>query len=938
MKSRDLSLKSIFTTSLVIVILISAGIIAFFSFFYGQKAIEEVVDQLIAKIADSVQTELLSFLSIPPVIVEQNVRSVQKGILDINNPTALELHFWNQVHVYPGISPIYLGYAQGGVSMALRREVAQTGRLSDDVKISTSHGKEADAQYMYFTDEFGNLLNLYEKYPNYDVRKRPWFKEAVKREEAGWSPIFINFGGDALVISRSAPIYDNDGQLLAVTCADLNLTYISDFLRGLTIGENGRGFIIDQSTNLVATSSSEDPLKKVEGNVKPIRLTVAESRDNLIRSSAKFIDNYLRTDETSSRQGFFRNQDLEYRMLIRPFRLKNGPDLWICIVIPESDVMATIKRNNHIAISIILGAMIVSLIIGVLLSNWLTSPIRMLSNAAIKVAEGDLTNISGHTQPNEIFENQPKSFREVNALSDSFRSMMNAIHVRTAALEKSREFNYAVLSSLNDNIAVLDKEGIILSVNQSWNNFARNNEVSSLEMVGEGINYLEVCQGVSDESAEIAQGAHRGIKSVLSGERNVFELEYPCNSPKEERWFLLRVIPFSGEKGAAIVSHSDISDRKKAEIELLEAELKYRTIADFAYDWEYWEAQDSSLVYVSPSCERITHYRVSDFLERPELLSEIIVPEDQEIWNSHRHGENIDETQISCRFRIKRKDGEIRWIAHVCQPVYTAEGDFNGIRSSNRDITELQKAESIASEHLIMIANQDRRATLGQLTGSIAHELNQPLTGILAGAQAGEMLLEQERFDQAQLIDIFSDIVSDTKRASKVIQNLRELFGGKTVTMTSVNINSLILDTLKLLNSEIISNDVIIQTDLLTDGKDVVANRIQLQQVLINLIRNACESMKNDDKQDRWLSIKTTYAQENQLELSIADNGTGIDPDHMESIFDPLSQAIKGGMGMGLPICKSIVRAHKGEIWVENIPKGGAKFIVTIPIDPELML
>ncbi|MGI9537507.1 MAG: cache domain-containing protein, partial [Desulfocapsaceae bacterium] len=259
----------------------STGIITYFSFFYGQKAVDEIVGQLQTKIVDSVQTRLDHFLAVPPAIVEQNARSIQKGILDLDDPTALERHFWNQVHVHKGISPIYMGYAQGGISMAIWREEKDTGRLGNVVQISTSHGKQADAQYLYLTDEQGNRLNLVETLPNYDVRQRPWFLNSIKRGKAGWSQVFLSFAGDALVINRSKPVYDDKGDLLAVVCADLNLTHISDFLRGLAIGKNGRAFIIDQSTKLVATSAKEEPLRKQKGKVRPIRITVSKSDDPL---------------------------------------------------------------------------------------------------------------------------------------------------------------------------------------------------------------------------------------------------------------------------------------------------------------------------------------------------------------------------------------------------------------------------------------------------------------------------------------------------------------------------------------------------------------------------------------------------------------------------------------------------------------------------------
>lgn len=128
----------------------------------------------------------------------------------------------------------------------------------------------------------------------------------------------------------------------------------------------------------------------------------------------------------------------------------------------------------------------------------------------------------------------------------------------------------------------------------------------------------------------------------------------------------------------------EIKERKKVEDNLREAELRYRTVANFTHDWEYWEAPDKSLRYVSPSSERITGYKASEFIENPQLINEIILPEDQSIWAMHHHEALMDTDRRDITFRIKRKDGSICWIEHVCQPVIDTQGNFLGVRSSNQ--------------------------------------------------------------------------------------------------------------------------------------------------------------------------------------------------------------------------------------------------------------
>jgi PAS domain S-box-containing protein len=131
------------------------------------------------------------------------------------------------------------------------------------------------------------------------------------------------------------------------------------------------------------------------------------------------------------------------------------------------------------------------------------------------------------------------------------------------------------------------------------------------------------------------------------------------------------------------------------EEDLRKAELRYRTVADFTHDWEYWEAPDGRLSYVSPSCERITGYKAEYFIENSDLISEITMPEDRDILYEHRHEALKVLSPQSIQFRIRRQDGEIRWIEHVCQPVTDTGGNFLGVRASNRDITMRKRQKKI---------------------------------------------------------------------------------------------------------------------------------------------------------------------------------------------------------------------------------------------------
>jgi two-component system NtrC family sensor kinase len=177
---------------------------------------------------------------------------------------------------------------------------------------------------------------------------------------------------------------------------------------------------------------------------------------------------------------------------------------------------------------------------------------------------------------------------------------------------------------------------------------------------------------------------------------------------------------------------SEIVERKKAEQELREAELRYRTVADFTHDWEYWETPDKQLRYVSPSCERITGYKAADFIGNPNLLSEITVPEDRDIWARHRHEAFQLFNMQDIIFRIRRRDGTICWIEHVCQPVTDPQGNFLGVRAGNRDITIRKQAE------------EKLRDTLSLLSAT----LESTADGIIVVDQKGKIVSFNQKFLQ----------------------------------------------------------------------------------------------------------------------------------------------------------------------------------------------
>jgi len=360
-------------------------------------------------------------------------------------------------------------------------------------------------------------------------------------------------------------------------------------------------------------------------------------------------------------------------------------------------------------------------------------------------------------------------------------------------------------------------------------------------------------------------------------------------------------------------------------------EQNYRTVADYTYDWEYWQNTDGKLQYVSPSCERICGYSAQELMAKPSLLEDMIVPEDRATWDAHRCSVQKEMKPKEIQFRIQRADGEIRWIEHACQPVLDNRGNNQGIRASNRDITKRELYKSETQKLQSELAHMDRVVTISALTSALAHEINQPLAAIRSYAQAALRFMDKDKADFDNMRKALEGIVSDNKRAAAVVNRLRDLVKKGTVHRDALEINSVINDVVSLMNSELVLRNASIALDLHPDLPVVQGDSIQLQQVLINLLSNALDAMEDQPADTRIITISSRHENPDGTIVSISDSGKGIAPDKIDAVFNAFETTKARGTGLGLAICKSIVEAHGGKIRAENSSDKGAIFSFSLP-------
>jgi len=245
------------------------------------------------------------------------------------------------------------------------------------------------------------------------------------------------------------------------------------------------------------------------------------------------------------------------------------------------------------------------------------------------------------------------------------------------------------------------------------------------------------------------------------------------------------------------------------------------------------------------------------------------------------------------------------------------------------DVTEARRVEQEMYQARTELAHVTRVATAGELAAAIAHEIRQPITGMVTMANAALRWLSRENPDIGRARDAMNKVVAAGHQASDVITNVRGLFGKDTQEKTPTDLNTLIQSVLAMVSIDLHKQSIESQLTLSEQLPPVVGNEVQLQQVILNLVMNAIESM--DSAETRVLSIKSGITERNGVRVSIADTGSGIDQANLNRIFEPMFTTKARGMGMGLSICKSIIESHNGRIWLTAGSPRGSVFQFELP-------
>jgi PAS domain S-box-containing protein len=445
--------------------------------------------------------------------------------------------------------------------------------------------------------------------------------------------------------------------------------------------------------------------------------------------------------------------------------------------------------------------------------------------------------------------------------------------------------------------------------------------------------------------------------------RQPYDVEYRIRrSDGTYGWFKTRGTPIRDTEGRIVKwfgTCTDISDRKRVEQalkdqdqelrqarDLLEIKVMERTKELRRSEAYLEEAQRLSktgswarvsatgeMRYWSEECYRVLGFEPQDGLPRFETFLQHVHPDDQrKVWETaERAGREKVDYEVD--YRIVHPGGDVRDIHTVGHPVLTPSGDVVEFVGTVMDVTERRQAEK-ERERLRQVqadlAHINRATTMGELTASLAHEINQPIAAAATDARTCLRWLTREQPDMGEARESAVRMVNAVTRAADIISRLRQLFKKGAPRTSLVDLGEVIQEMVVLLRSEASRHSVLILTELSEDLPRAVADRVQLQQVLMNLMLNGIEAMQ-DTKSGGQLTIRSLRGEGGQSLISVSDTGKGLPPDQADQIFNAFFSTKAQGTGMGLSISRSIIESHGGRLWATSNSGRGATLNFTLP-------
>jgi PAS domain S-box-containing protein len=410
---------------------------------------------------------------------------------------------------------------------------------------------------------------------------------------------------------------------------------------------------------------------------------------------------------------------------------------------------------------------------------------------------------------------------------------------------------------------------------------------------------------------------------VLNG---VIDAAYLISVP-----YLVPLFVMAYELGSDVVRAARLSRELQESRNELRASEQRMNLATSAADLGLWEWDvGADRVWMSDRARSMFGANGANVIKFNRFL-DLLHPDDREQVRVDVERALANGSEYEAEYRVKSPDGAVRWLAARGKVQLNVNRKPVLMRGVSIDISQRRQAEREAAQQRDELAHLSRVTMLGELSGSLAHELNQPLTAILSNAQAAQRFLERDTANTQEVREILKDIIAADNRAGETIHRLRLLFKNGEVQRQPIDVNAITQEVLRFLNSDLINHGVVATSEFAEPLPNVCADRVQIQQVLINLIVNASDAMAETEPPEKKLMLRTELLTGETIHVSICDSGCGIAPERLEAVFEPFVSTKAKGMGLGLAVCRTIVTAHGGKLWATNNPVRGTTFHLTLP-------
>jgi two-component system sensor kinase FixL len=490
-----------------------------------------------------------------------------------------------------------------------------------------------------------------------------------------------------------------------------------------------------------------------------------------------------------------------------------------------------------------------------------------------------------------------------------------------------------IIDALPMPIALLDRGGRILAVNPAWGSLAGAAAGFAGARADLGADYLRACAAAEGIGTEAAQAIAEGLRRVLAHESGAFGMEYACSAEGRMCWWRMLAVPdVSGGSGGAVVLQTDITEARRAQAGFEEREAHLRTILETVPDAMVVIGERGIIQSFSAAAERLFGYTAAEVCGSNV---NILMPSPYR----EAHDGYLDRYLRTGERRIigigrlvvgQRKDGSTF-------PMELSVGEVNrgGRRLFTgfvRDLTERQETEARLQELQSELLHVSRLNAMGQMAATLAHELNQPLTATTNYLRACQRLLGAPApLDLARIGQAVTLAAEQTLRSGQIIRRLRDFVTRGETEMRAESAPKLAEEASALALVGVKERGIKAQLQVDWRSPRVFVDRVQVQQVLLNLIRNAIEAMAGTERRELTVSVAPEAG---MVLFGVADTGPGLAPDVAAQLFQPFVTTKREGMGVGLSICRTIVEAHGGRIWTEPNPGGGTMFRFTMPIAP----